>query len=275
MTNLSAIRNFFQCCCAPSEPGTSHSPKPVQQGSQDASTSSPSLRRDHPSPALQSALLALPEELQMNIIRYLDRKSLTDLRSTCKPLKKAVSKAVTHVTVENREHLRKAIETYKEGGITALTVTDRNLNDDDLLLLKEKLPKLKELNLAWCWLLTDKGIAHLKPLIRLQKLNLAWCYQLTDNVLFCLKSHTELQELDLTGCERLTNAALLYLKSHTELQRLKLNGCQLFTDAGIVCLEALINLQELNLTMCRRLTAAGVERLRNQLPDCVVITSGA
>lgn len=279
MTKSLSIRNFFQCFNAPSEPSTSHSPASAQQDSQEASTSSPTPRRDNPSPALQStlqesALLTLPGELQMNIIRYLDRDSLPNLRSTCTALKQAVSKAVTHVKVENREDLREAIEAYKEEGITALTVTDTNLNDDDLLLLKN-LPELKELNLAWCWLLTDRGLVHLKSLTKLQKLNLTGCYQLTDNVLFYLKSHTELQELNLTVCQQLTDASLIYLKSHTELQRLNLAGCQLITDAGLACLKFLIKLEQLNLTGCLRLTDAGMDSLRNQLTNCVVTTSGA
>ena len=156
--------------------------------------------------------MELPDELKVTIARQLDSASIANLRLTCTNLKLAASK-VFNVSVKKRENFLAAIEFCKKDGITALTVTDTELTDDDLLLIKEKLPELERLNLAGCGQLTDAGLAHLQSLTKLKQLNLSKCFELTDDGLVLLKSLKALQQLDLGWCEQLTDAGVNLLRS--------------------------------------------------------------
>lgn len=212
MVSSSPIRSNPQCFHTPSESETSHSPTPVQQDSQEAPTSSPGLQRDHPSPALQSALLELPTPLQLKIAKRLDPVSITELRLTCRDFRPVGAEAVEHVTVEEIENLEDAIEAYKEGGLTTLTIKDSRLTDEHLLLLK-KLPRLKRLNLVGCHRLTGDGLKYLQHFSMLQRLNLSGCYRLTDAALVYLQHLLALRRLDLSWCGQLTETRVELLRN--------------------------------------------------------------
>lgn len=86
---------------------------------------------------------------------------------------------VRHVTVDSRDKLEKAIEVYKDVGITTLTLKGRSVTDEDLALLQD-LPGLDDLDLSGCTDLTDAGLAHLQELTSLQHLILSFCINLTN-----------------------------------------------------------------------------------------------
>ena len=210
MQNISPINTIPQRFHVPSEPSTSNSPTPAQQDSQEASPSSPGPRRDNPSPALLMALTDLPKDVKVAVAKSLDRTSILNLRSTCKEFKSAASEAIKHVKVERIGDLEAAIAAYKEGGIKALTVADRNLSDDDLLRLKNLpgLEQLEQLNLNGNQL-TDAGLAHLHSLTSLEKLDLGKCYRLTNAGVKLLKNQLENCDVEATIVGRVANSDMV------------------------------------------------------------------
>ena len=65
---------------------------------------------------------------------------------------------------------------------------------------------LRELELQFCWQLSDAGIAHLTAL-ELTRLDLTYSWQVTDASLTALAAMTSLLSLGVLGCHRLSAGA--------------------------------------------------------------------
>lgn len=77
------------------------------------------------------------------------------------------------------------------------------------------LPKLKDLNLRYCYKLTDAAVATIcEQLPLLETLNLSQCSRVTDAaILRVVASLRGLKELRLWGCAKLTSAAVFAISS--------------------------------------------------------------
>jgi hypothetical protein len=68
-------------------------------------------------------------------------------------------------------------------------------------------------SLLFCALITDAGLAHLRPLSQLQDLNLAGCALITDAGVAQLSSLSRLQRLDVSDCDLITEAGVAQLSA--------------------------------------------------------------
>ena len=268
---------------APPEPDATTSGAQAQEGSPPPHQP----RRDSPSRALRalhkqvqdSPLTALPYDMQKAIVECMDNVSRSELRLACQDLEQVVSKHVQHVTISNRDHLREAIEAYKDGGITKLILNGPSFTDDDLALL-QGLPRLEHLELILCTGLTgaclaylrqltslehldlsggdlrDDDLAHLQQMTSLKHLDLSRCTDLTDEGLAYLRQLTSLRHLDLSRCTGLTGTGLTHLRPPTSLQHLGMRRCTGLTDVNFAYLGQITSLQHLHLSGCRQLTDA-------------------
>ena len=126
-----------------------------------------------------------------------------------------------------------------------------NIGDEELL---EAMPlgfkNVRVLNMAFCFQITDAGLA---PLTNLTSLDMQNCNQITDAGLAPL---TNLTSLNMSNCRQITDAGVAPLINLTSLVMVDCN----ITDK---CLEPLINLTSLNVGGCIRITDAGLAHLTN------------
>jgi len=136
-----------------------------------------------------------------------------------------------------------------------------------------RLRHLTRLRLDGCHQLTDAAAASISRLSRLRKLGLAWCGLLTDRAAESLAGLGSLADLDLAGCELLTDSALRHLASLPSLSRLSLGDAHRLTDAGCAWLAAAPSstgaprpIEELDLSGCPLLTDRSLAALLSGLP---------
>ncbi len=152
-------------------------------------------------------------------------------------------------------------------------ISDKNLEDTELLKALEDNLEITELNLSNCTKITDAGLAPLKGFQWLTSLNLSLDLeiinfglhsrnfdQLSDACLRHLRGLTQLTELDLSSRTRISDTGLEHLRDLTRLTELDLSFCDKLTDAGLRQLAGLIQLKSLNLTNTQ-LSDVGLEHL--------------
>jgi len=162
-----------------------------------------------------------------------------------------------------------------------------SVSNDDLGLL-QCLPHVEELHLSGTDV-TDAGLVHFRGALKVLYLNGT---RITDDGLADMRGLTCLRTVELNGTHitdagvarlqgltglqrlvldntRVTDAGLAHLHQLTSLQQLSLNHTQV-TDAGLVHVKGLMGLQWLFLDDTR-VTNAGVTRLRQSLPNCIVV----
>ena len=160
--------------------------------------------------------------------------------------------------------------------------------------------KLKTLNLHSCSKISNSDLEALSYLHTLTDLNLANCFRISARGIPGLKKNlNRLTHVDFSGCPGVNNVVLYYFSS-LPLQYLKLRFCHLITDQGVKnlflqfvgttlrwldlysCHEVtdqtldLIadsgkNLLHLDIGACGHLTEQRVDKLREELPDCVIL----
>ena len=160
-----------------------------------------------------------------------------------------------------------------------------------------KLPKLKELNMGFCWAhkggglvfpknlqnlnliesksLTDAAFQNFPCRDTLVEANLYQCLPLTDKGIATFQNLPKLQKLNI-GCIRaLTNQSLRYVGTNPLLTHLTLCDNDQFTDEGLQHLSNLKNLHALNLWHTKGLTGSGLQHVTSlpkltelNLSDC-------
>ena len=87
-----------------------------------------------------------------------------------------------------------------------------HLTDDDLAVFAGMTQLLHTLDLSGCGKITDAGLSHLQKLPRLRELNLAYCGQITDDGISQLHILTQLEKLSLEGCHNISDDAIQKLQ---------------------------------------------------------------
>jgi len=76
--------------------------------------------------------------------------------------------------------------------ITHLSLDNSNINDDELLQLIQKYPRLQVLNLYGNMNITDKSIIELAlKCTQISFLNLSWCYHISDESIIAIATHSK------------------------------------------------------------------------------------
>ena len=117
---------------------------------------------------------------------------------------------------------------------------------------------------------TDAGLEHLKRLTKLRQLWLG-ATNVTDAGLKHLRGLKNLESLGLDSLPKVTDAGLEHLKGLTNLEKLQLGSTNV-TDAGLEHLKRLTKLKSLGL-IDSKVTKEGVQKLREALPNCRMITA--
>jgi Leucine Rich repeat len=164
---------------------------------------------------------------------------------------------LNHLTILNLT-APSAVSSITDAGITHLTrlrklkhlnLSGNHLITDDLLAaLALSGLTITHLNLTYCPLITDKGIAFLADLPKLKSLNLSRNDQLTDDSLAPLEGCIKLKSLNLSGCGQITNNGMIHLSKTPNLEELNLRRCTRITDAGLPHLAQLANLARLHVS---------------------------
>ena len=161
-------------------------------------------------------------------------------------------------------------EIKKLSSLTSLNLRECEITDLEVQDIAENLPRLQQLNLELCPLITDEGLqAIAAKLPLLQKLNLNFCKLITDiGVQAIAEKLPLLQKLNLNFCKLITDIGVQAIAEKLPLlQQLNLRYCELITDAGVQAIaEKLPLLQELDLSVCTLITDAGVQAIAEKLP---------
>lgn len=157
------------------------------------------------------------------------------------------------------------------------------IEDEGYTSLFEKLHKLKNLNMGYCWAhkgeglvfppslvnlnlieskqLTDPAFAEFPPRDNIVHLNLFQCLPLTDVGIVALGKMPKLRTLNV-GCIRaLTNESLKSIGTNTSLVELNISDNDHFDDAGLAHLKGLRDLEVLNLWHLKGITGSGFVHL--------------
>ncbi|XP_029849793.2 dynein regulatory complex subunit 6 [Ixodes scapularis] len=150
--------------------------------------------------------------------------------------------------------------------LTALDVSSSGLTDEGARAI-HRLRRLRVLNMSSCDKITDGALCELAPaqadvcsslahLTQLKELKLAGCVQLTDRGILNAIAFRELQCLDLKMCHNLTDLGMEHIAlSNPSLQELTLHGCTQLTDKSVaLALHQLSRLDSLVLNGCTGLT---------------------
>jgi len=129
--------------------------------------------------------------------------------------------------------------------LARLDLSLTRITDQGMQRLKS-LPGVTELNLFYCELVTDEGVAAIRGWKKLARLNLRGT-KITDNTLAMLSSSmTALKSLDI-GYAEVTDAGLQNLSALRALEELALGGNKL-NEVGLQVLISLPNLKKLDLS---------------------------
>jgi hypothetical protein len=171
-------------------------------------------------------------------------------------------------------------------GLRVLCLAYTDITDKILIEQVSRCKALQKLVLAYCFKLSDSGIAALADGCKhLQHLDLTSCYDLTDRATAALVVGCKgLKYLVLTHCCKISDASVKMLTTGCAgLESLSVAGCSI-TDAAIQMLAAAFpDLKHLNVGMCLSITDVAVVALATTcssleslcLADCVWITDAA
>lgn len=136
------------------------------------------------------------------------------------------------------------------------------MSNEDLSVLKQKLPGLRSLDIWESPKVTDAGLAGLKDFKNLRILGLQHCSEITDAGIARLKDIPQLQFLALGYCDKISTTGLASLKDIKTLRGLELNGDNISDDA-LAVVGNIRNLQGLDLSWCDKITDAGLAHLED------------
>jgi hypothetical protein len=92
--------------------------------------------------------------------------------------------------------------------LTSVCLSDCAHITDDALEALAKLPRLRELNVAWCSNLSDNGVTFLVQGPPLETVDFSWCTRLTEVSLTALLSIPSLESVAIVGCAGITSTAV-------------------------------------------------------------------
>jgi Leucine-rich repeat (LRR) protein len=146
------------------------------------------------------------------------------------------------------------------GKITGVDLHATWVSDSDMMALAT-LPALTRLDLSETRI-TDRGLLDLKTAQNIIDLNLFYCELVSDQGMAVLKGWQKLKRLNLRGT-KITDSTVQILNRLTTLEALDIGFTQV-TDSGLAQLNALANLKEISVGG-NKLTDGGLQALR-QMP---------
>jgi len=219
---------------------------------------------------LLTGTLVRLRELKVAAIRYISDESFGRLVSVCSGLE-SLSLAGNQIVFHTKNNLWRGKESavltfsnimsFLEANASQITVLDfsRTTINDEALSSVARIPdlSLRELCLAYCQEITDKGIAALcKVQHSIELLNLTDCQSVTDSSLESICSECDgLRVLRLAKCRRVTDLSVCKLKCQRRLRQLDLSACYSLSSRGLslgLCstVSPLSCLTSLNLGCC-------------------------
>jgi len=121
--------------------------------------------------------------------------------------------------------------------IIKISINNSKISNNCLITIKN-VSTVQYLDLSHCYIITDKGLEHLKELKQLDYLDLSSCYDITNEGLKHIKELKQLHNLNLSSCFKITNEGLEHLKE-LPLTYLNLTCCIRITDEGLEHLKEL------------------------------------
>jgi F-box and leucine-rich repeat protein 1 (S-phase kinase-associated protein 2) len=158
----------------------------------------------------------------------------------------------------------------------------------DRVLLESTFSQMREVSLAGCCLVTDRGLTNLlQEAPSLQKLDVSGCSGVTEALLLRLADPhipCRICVLAVSGCikvgDRGLSALCLSPQAHSLLE-LGLSGCSMLTDLSLETLGRLSRLQKLSIRGCDQASdrailaiAAGCRALRCTPPPLLPLSLG-
>lgn len=137
---------------------------------------------------------------------------------------------------------------------------------DDSLGTISQMTQLKSLQLDG-HPITDDGVAHLQSLKSLEVLHLRDT-KIGDESLKTISQLESLRYVDLSGTS-ITDAGLSRLSALTNLGTLDVTRTEI-TDDGLASLGPMTWLKLLNVEIDKHITIDGVDKLKSQLPNCMI-----
>lgn len=150
----------------------------------------------------------------------------------------------------------------------------RWLDDNGILALLARFPRLRRLDLNGDVQFTDTVWTRVKVAEELEVLRLAHCHQLKDQELHFVLSQLapRIVELDLSWCMALTDRSVHYvLMNSPRVANLEMSHCPLISDVGAVELSRSSALRQLRLAGCTGISDDGALRIALQTPGLTVL----
>ncbi len=251
----------------------------IDQLSESAELHEPSLLTNS-APKVPFILEALPTELLLMMMRYLDRPTLNTMRLVSSTLNQIATPIPVPIKITKRSELQKTLIALNDSKrkISTLTLYGADFRNEDLQKLSASL-SIHNLVLQECANIDDEGLEHVSRLTQLQRLNLESCDYITDAGLEHVSRLTQLQQLELSLLSNITDAGLEHISRLPRLQHLTLEFCCNLTDLSLEHVSRLTQLLQLCLWDCINITDVGlnyVSRLKQlqqlDLSGCINIT---
>ncbi|CAD7697650.1 unnamed protein product [Ostreobium quekettii] len=146
------------------------------------------------------------------------------------------------------------------------------LTDEGLAAMAGRLQSraLTRLDMCYCGLVTDAGVAAVGALTSLTGLDLAYCCNVGDPPMRVLCQLPRLTTLKLNACSNLTDAGVAMLTRLERLLTVHLDRCQGITDKGLCSLSKCSTLTSLRLERCTGITDEGVRFLSSLTRLCIL-----
>lgn len=165
---------------------------------------------------------------------------------------------------------RRAVEENMLACVTDINLRDCNkLTDSAVDHIMKRACRIRTLNLAGCWNLTDMTCSFIveDPVAlsrrgsSLTSLNLGYCHDITgDGVARLVTSLTKLRYINFAGCIRLTDEGVFTLVSTcTRLQEVVLSQCKQLTDKSLCYLADFLWVEHLDMSHCSKISDDGIE----------------
>jgi len=154
---------------------------------------------------------------------------------------------------------RASIQIDPYGTPVSIKFFSQNCTDKDLAHLQH-LPTLREVNLAYCHHISDRGIQNL---LRLPELKILYLYRNNPNWVDQFK-----YGIDMSGQPRITDQSLETIAKIRTLKELYLWDNQ-FSDDGILQLRSLQHLEKLGVRS-RSISEVAIAELKSALPNVII-----
>ena len=130
----------------------------------------------------------------------------------------------------------------------------------------ERFPRIRKLNLRYCYSLSDAGLSGIGLASQLRSLDVAYCNGITDVGAVSISGATSLTSLSLFFCDKITDAGVAAISTLSGLSDLDLGYCKHLTDRGLAAIGRIASLRTLKVRFCYNITDEGMAAAVSTLP---------